>query len=59
MVVAYGWGQQNVGFALSIVTASAVSLIARRRGWRLPEPVEWRLGSLTGIRWNRHRKEKP
>lgn len=56
MAVMYGLGQPNWGFALSIVTGSAVSLIARRRGWRLPEPVEWRLGSLTGIRWNRKDK---
>lgn len=53
MALAFPLGLQTLGFALSIVTASAVSLAARRRGWKLPEPVDWHLGSLTAARRRR------
>ena len=56
MVLLFPLGLQNLGFALSIVTGSAVSLLARRRGWRLPEPVELKLGSLPGMHWSRRRR---
>ena len=55
MALLYPLGLGTLGFALAIVTGSAVSLIARRRGWRLPEPVELRLGALPGWRWPRRR----
>ncbi|MCH6471786.1 trimeric intracellular cation channel family protein [Sinomonas terrae] len=57
MALLYPLGQQNLGFGLAIVTGSAVSLVARRRGWRLPEPVELRLGALPGLRWSRRRPD--
>jgi uncharacterized membrane protein YeiH len=59
MVVLYELGLQSVGLGLSIVTSAVVSLIARRRGWRLPGPVELKLGSLAEIRWSRpHRRQR-
>jgi len=55
MVILVQVGQPNIGFAVAIVTASAISLVARRQGWRLPGPVELKLGSLTDFGWGHRR----
>ncbi|HST72964.1 trimeric intracellular cation channel family protein [Kocuria sp.] len=41
MAVLYSLGFPNGGMAAAILTAAAVTVVARRRGWRLPGPGEW------------------
>jgi uncharacterized membrane protein YeiH len=41
MAVLHGIGRPNWGMATAIVTAATITVVARRRGWRLPGPGEW------------------
>lgn len=41
MAVLHGLGYPNWGMAAAILTAAAVTVVARRRGWRLPGAGEW------------------
>jgi uncharacterized membrane protein YeiH len=42
MVGLYHADLPSVGLVLSTVTGAALVLLARRRGWQLPEPYSWR-----------------
>lgn len=39
-------GMREAGMAASIVTCAVLGLLARRLGWMLPEPVDFRLGDI-------------
>ncbi|MFI7483144.1 trimeric intracellular cation channel family protein [Kocuria sp. M1R5S2] len=41
MAVLHGLDRPNWGMATAIVTAATITVVARRRGWRLPGPGEW------------------
>lgn len=41
MAVLHGLGLPSWGMAAAILTAAAVTVVARRRGWRLPGAGEW------------------
>lgn len=41
MAVLHGLGLPNWGMAAAILTAATVTVVARRRGWRLPGAGEW------------------
>ncbi|WP_394160319.1 trimeric intracellular cation channel family protein [Galactobacter valiniphilus] len=41
MVIFWELGLPSVGMAASIVTAAALTVLARRFGWKLPGPAQW------------------
>lgn len=41
MAVLYNLGLPNWGMAAAILTSATVTVVARRRGWRLPNAGEW------------------
>jgi uncharacterized membrane protein YeiH len=58
MVGLYDAGLVSVGLILSTVTGAALVLLARWRGWQLPEPYSWRPRLPDGHAWPRqvHRR---
>lgn len=42
MILLYGLGHPSVGLVATTVTGAGLTLLARWRGWQLPEPPGWR-----------------
>ena len=45
-LILFNLGHAQAGMAASIITCAVLGLLARKLGWMLPEPVDFRLGSL-------------
>ena len=46
-LVLFHLGHPQAGMAASIITCAVLGLLARRLGWMLPEPIDFRLTDLT------------
>lgn len=61
MVGLYGVGDLTIGLGLATATGAGLTLLARWRGWGLPEAPVWQPGqawSLTAqLRWGRYREK--
>jgi uncharacterized membrane protein YeiH len=60
MVVMYRAGQPTLGLVVATVTGAGLVLLARWRGWQLPEAYMWRPSETWARyprpRWRRHRR---
>lgn len=61
MVLMYGVGDPSIGLGLATATGAGLTLLARWRGWALPEAPDWQPGPpwphFPQSRWPRGREE--